>query len=268
MKRTSLMAAMIWGAMLVTPGISHALFEDDQARKAILAERARIDRLSTDFSARLDELTARLDRLESTARGQLSLQGQIETLRQEVAKLRGMLEEQTNELATTQRQVRDQRNDVDTRMRRFEPVAVEIDGRSQSVDPAERRNFEAALAAFGAKDFRAAQTAFQVFLLNHPGSPYAPSALYWMGSSQFALKDYKGAAETLGNVATRHPDSPRAAEAMLNLAYTQIELNDRRAARRTLEQLLEKYPESPVAATARDRLQTLPATPAAAGSGR
>ena len=174
-----------------------------------------------------------------------------------------MLEEQTNELATTQRALRDKGEEFESRMQRFEPVAVEIDSRSHRVDPAERRSFEAALAAFGAKDFRVAQTAFQVFLLNHPSSPYVPSALYWMGSSQFALKDYKGAAETLNAVAQRHADNPRAPEAMLNLAYTQIELNDRRAARRTLETLIEKYPETQAATTARDRMQTLPAAPAA-----
>ncbi|MBU6188291.1 MAG: tol-pal system protein YbgF, partial [Betaproteobacteria bacterium] len=257
MKSAGLVAAVVFAATLLLPGTSQAIFEDDQARKAILAERARIDKLTADFGARLSDLTTRLERLEATARGQLALQSQIQTLQQEIAKLRGMLEEQTNELSTTQRALRDKSDEFETRMRRFEPVAVEIDGRSQRVDPAERRSFEAALAAFGAKDFRAAQTAFQVFLLNHPTSPYVPSALYWLGSSQFALKDYKGAADTLNTVAQRHADSPRAPEAMLNLAYTQIELNDRRAARRTLETLIEKYPEAQVAATARERMQTL-----------
>ena len=264
MKSAGLIAAVVCAATLLLPGTSQAIFEDDQARKAILAERARIDKLTADFGARLSDLTARLERLEATARGQLALQTQIQTLQQEIAKLRGVLEEQTNELSNTQRALRDKGDEFETRMRRFEPVAVEIDGRSQRVDPAERRSFEAALAAFGAKDFRAAQTAFQVFLLNHPTSPYVPSALYWLGSSQFALKDYKGAADTLNAVAQRHADSPRAPEAMLNLAYTQIELNDRRAARRTLETLIEKYPEAQVAATARERMQTLPAAPAPA----
>ena len=263
MKRISLMAAAISAVVLFAPGTSRAIFEDDQARKAILTERARIDKLTADFGARLSDLTTRLERLEATARGQLALQSQIQAMQQEIAKLRGMLEEQTNELTTTQRALRDKGEEFESRMRRFEPVAVEIDGRSQRVDPAERRSFEAALAAFGAKDFRAAQTAFQIFLLNHPTSPYGPSALYWMGSSQFALKDYKGAAETLNAVAQRHADNPRAPEAMLNLAYTQIELNDRRAARRTLETLIEKYPETQAATTARDRMQTLPAAPAA-----
>ena len=264
MKSASLIAAALCAAALLVPGTSQAIFEDDQARKAILAERARIDKLTADVGGRLSDLTTRLERLEATARGQLALQSQIQTLQQEIAKLRGVLEEQTNELSNTQRALRDKSDEFETRMRRFEPVAVEIDGRSQRVDPAERRSFEAALAAFGAKDFRAAQTAFQVFLLNHPSSPYAPSALYWLGSSQFALKDYKGAADTLNAVAQRHADSPRAPEAMLNLAFTQIELNDRRAARRTLETLIEKYPETQVAATARERMQTLPAAPAAA----
>lgn len=263
MKRAGLTSALFAGALCLIPTASHAIFEDDQARKAILAERARIDRMTADYGARLDQMMARLDRLESSSRGQLTLQGQIEAMREEIAKLRGALEEQTNELANTQRQLRDQRGDFDSRLRQFEPVAVEIDGKSQNVDPAERRRFEAALALFGAKDFRAAQSSFQNFVMNSPGSPYTASALYWLGSTQFALKDYKAAAETLNAVAQRHADSPRAPDAMLNLAFTQIELNDRRAARRTLEQLIEKYPETSAAANARDRLQTLPAAAAA-----
>lgn len=262
MKRVGLISAFFAGALTLVPTASHALFEDDQARKAILTERARIDRLTADYGARLDQILARLERLESSARGQLSIQSQIEAMREEIAKLRGALEEQTNELTTTQRQLRDQKSDFDVRLRSFEPVAVEIDGKSQNVDPAERRRFEAALALFGAKDFRAAQASFQNFLINSPTSPYTASALYWLGSSQFALKDYKSAAETLNSVAQRHAESPRAPEALLNLAFTQIELNDRRAARRTLEQLIEKYPETSAAANAKDRLQTLPAAPA------
>lgn len=268
MKRAGVWSALLVGVTLLTPTASHAIFEDDQARKAILTERARIDRITADYGARLDQMMTRLDRLESSARGQLTLQSQIEAMREEIAKLRGALEEQTNELAKAQIQLRDQKSEFEGRLRQFEPVAVEIDGKSQNVDPGERRRFEAALALFGAKDFRAAQTSFQGFLINNPGSPYTASALYWLGSTQFALKDYKAAADTLNNVAQRHAESARAPDAMLNLAFTQIELNDRRAARRTLESLIEKYPESSAAANARDRLQTLPApaAPAAAGS--
>lgn len=263
MTRASIFASVLAGAVLLAPGTSQALFEDDQARKAILAERVRIDQLGRDLRGQIEAMLSRLDRLEASARGQLTLQGQIESMRQEIARLRGTLEEQTNELTNTQRQQRDQHSDFDTRLRKFEPVAVEIDGRSQSVEPAERRSFEAALAAFGSKDFRMAQLSLQSFLVQYPGSPYSATATYWLGSSQFALKDYKAAADTLLMLIGRYPDNPRVPEALLNLAYTQIELNDRRSARRTLEQLVERYPEASVTATARDRLATLPAQPPA-----
>ena len=168
MKSAGLIAAVVCAATLLLPGTSQAIFEDDQARKAILAERARIDKLTADFGARLSDLTARLERLEATARGQLALQSQIQTLQQEIAKLRGMLEEQTNELSTTQRALRDKGDEFETRMRRFEPVAVEIDGRSQRVDPAERRSFEAALLPLVPKIFVPRKQPFRCFCSTTP----------------------------------------------------------------------------------------------------
>ena len=87
MKSASLIAAVVCAAALLAPGTSRAIFEDDQARKAILAERARIDKLTADLGARLTDLTTRLERLEATARGQLALQTQIQTMQQEMDRM-------------------------------------------------------------------------------------------------------------------------------------------------------------------------------------
>ena len=243
--------------LAAAPG-AHALFSDDEARKAILDVRGRVQVLQQQTNERLDELSRRLERLEQTSRGQLELQSQLDTMRQEIARLRGQLEVQTHELATMQRQLRDQMATVDTRIKRFEPVSTQIDGRTVTVDQSEQRAFDAALALFRAGDFRGALTAFQLFRSQYPESPYMPGVLFWIGSSQFALKDYKSAIASHQALISQYPDNPRAADALLNVGYAQAESGDRRAARATLESVSSRYPDSQAAALAKERLASLP----------
>lgn len=247
-------------------GSQAALFSDDEARRAILDLRGRVQVMQEETTARLDELTrqvgelsVRVERADQSARGQLELQSQLESMRQEIARLRGQLEVQAHELSTTQRQLRDQLATVDTRIRKFEPVATQIDGRSVTVDQTEKRAFDAALELFRAGDFRGALAAFQGFRSQYPDSPYLPGVLFWIGSSQFALKDYKSAIASHQALLARYPDNPRAADSLLNVGYAQAESGDRRAARATLESVVTQYPDSQAAQLARERLASLPA---------
>lgn len=238
---------------------------DDEARRAIIDLRGRIDLMSRELGAQMKEYADRLDALEAATRGQLALRSELDAMRQELARLRGSLEEQTNELANTQKMLRDQSAEFSERLRPIEPVAVQIDGKSVTVSPSERRRFEAAVTAFRERDFKLAQATLQSFRTQYPDSPYMANALFWLGSTQFELKDFKASIESQQTLLTRFPASERAPDAMLSLAYAQIESGDRRSARRTLEQLIEKFPEAPAAKSARDRLVTLPAAAAPAG---
>lgn len=240
---------------------AHALFSDDEARKAILDLRGRFQQHQDETTQRLAKIEAQLAdalaRLEQASRGQLDNQAQFEQMRQEIAKLRGQVEVQANELAVAQRQLRDQLATVDNRIKRFEPVNVEIDGRNATVDQTEKRAFESALALFRGGDFKSALTAFRQFQGQHPDSAYAPAVHFWVGSSQFALKDYKGAIASHQELVTKFPENSRVPDALLNIGYAQAESGDRAAARRTLQSLVDKYPQSPAAQLARDRLAAL-----------
>ncbi|HMS79286.1 MAG TPA: tol-pal system protein YbgF [Burkholderiaceae bacterium] len=237
---------------------AHAqLFSDDEARRAILDVRSRVDQLQRDLLKRIEDLSARIERLEQTTRGQFDLQNQIQAMRQEIAGLRGQLEVQTNELSKTQRSQRDLAADLDGRIKRFEPVAVNVDGRQVNVDPAERRAYDGALAIFRGGDFRGAQSAFQQFSAAYPQSPYGPNVQYWLGSSQYAQKDNKGAIATLQAFAQKYPDHPRAADAWLTVANAQNESGDRKAAAETFKLVVDRYDGSGAAQTARERLAAL-----------
>jgi predicted nucleic acid-binding Zn-ribbon protein len=76
----------------------------------------------------------------------VELNGQIETLRGDVARLRGEQEQLVREVADQQRRQKDAAQALDERFRRIEPMKVTLDGQEFMAEPEEKRQFEAALA--------------------------------------------------------------------------------------------------------------------------
>jgi tol-pal system protein YbgF len=224
---------------------SHAqLFADDDARKAILELRQRLNAVQTDLTSRLD----------TAQRNQLEMANQNESLRQEIARLRGQVETLTNEVTTLQKRNRDLYADLDARLKKFEPSTLTVDGRSATVERAEQAAYDGALAQFRGGDFRGSIGAFQQFIARYPASAYVPAAQYFIGSAYFALKDYKASIAANQTVVDRYKDSPRAPEALLSIADSQLQMADKRAANRTLTRVIQEYPASDAAALARERL--------------
>jgi tol-pal system protein YbgF len=242
-------------------GAQAALFEDDEARRAILELRQRVEAQRLQAEQRSTQQAEELRRAnEDNAvlrRSLLSLQQQIEALGGELARLRGQDEQLVRELSELQRRQRDVAQGVEERLRKFEPVKVSVDGREFAVDPAEQREFEAALAVFRKGEFPGAQAAFTEFLRRFPQSGYRPAALFWLGNAQYANRDYRGAITNFRALISVAPDHPRAPEAVLSIANCQIELKDNPGARRTLDDLVKAYPQSEAALAARDRLARL-----------
>jgi len=254
--------AAIVAAAALLPGLfataSAQLFSDDEARRAILDVRGRMEVQSRKLES-LDQRTAEIaTRLEQTARGQLELQGQIDLLKEEIAKLRGRIEEQGHALTQTQQRQRELYTDVDTRLKPLEPMKIELDGKMVAVAPEEKQAYEAALTQFRAGEFAASIVSFQQFRTRWPESAYTPHVLYWIGSAQFALKDYKATIAAQQALLSRFPDHPRAPDAMLAVGVAQSDSGDKRAARATFETLLSKYKDSQAAQIAKERLAALP----------
>ena len=247
---------------------SAGLFDDEEARKAILDLRQRVEAVRQELDQKISEQRraqeAGAQDAAQARRSLLELQNQIEVQRADLAKLRGENEQLTRMLAETQRQMADvqrQQKDasqgVDDRLRRFEPAKVSVDGREFTAEPGERRDFEAALAIFRKGEFAAAQTSFVDFLKRNPQSGYAPSALFWLGNAQYATRDYKEAVTNFRSLLAQAPDHLRAPEAVLSIANCQLELKDTRGARKTLDDLVKAYPQSEAAVAAKDRLARL-----------
>jgi len=250
------LAAVALCATLLPSGHA-ALFEDDEARRAILEMRQRVDGLQGSQQRTAEEVRRLGEENSQLRRSLLDLQTQIETLRVEQAKLRGQNEQLLRDAADLQRRQKDMVQGVDERLRQFEPVKVTLDGQEFQADPAEKRDFEAALAVFRSGKFPDASTAFAAFVRQYPRSGFVPSARFWLGNAQYATRVYKEAINNFKLMLSEAPSHARAPEAALSIANCQIELKDTRAARKTLEDLVRAYPQSEAAGAAKERLSRL-----------
>jgi len=242
-------------AALLSPVLGHAaLFEDDEARRAILEMRQKVEAQRLAGDKQDADLRAENEQLR---RGLLDLQNQIETLRGELAGMRGQNEQIGRGVAELQQRQKDMAQGVEDRLRRMEPTKVTVDGREFVAGPDEQRDFDAALAIFRKGDFPGAQAAFTDFGRKYPQSGYRGSSLFWLGNAQYANRDFRGAMGTFRSLLAVAPDHARAPEAVLSVANCQIELKDNAGARKTLDDLVKAYPQSEAAGAARERLARL-----------
>jgi tol-pal system protein YbgF len=231
-----------------------ALFEDDEARRAVLDLRQKVDASQQRMT---EDLRRANDDNAQLRRSLLDLSNQIEALRNEMANLRGQNEQLAKGVADVQRSQKDMTQGVDERLRKFEPGKVALDGKEFVAEPAEKQEFEAALATLRKGDFSAAQTSFVNFMKRYPQSGYQSSSLFWLGNAQYALRNYRDAVTNFRSLVAAEPGHARAPEALLSMANCQVELKDVKSARKTLDDLVKTYPQSEAASVAKERLAKL-----------
>jgi len=241
--QASLLALMF----LFSGGARAALFEDDEARRAILDLRQKLEATIKTQA----EDNAQLRRLL------VDLQGQLDNMQAELNKSRGGQEQLARDVSEMQLRQRDAQTGLEERLRKFEPATVKLDGLEFKVDQAEKRDYDASMDVFRKGDFVAAQTSLQRFVQRYPQTGYMPSALFWLGNASYAVKDYKGSLAQFRQMLTLSPAHARAPEAMLAISNVQLELKDTKAARKTLEDLVKAFPQSDAAQAAKDRLTKL-----------
>lgn len=235
----SIRAVALAAAMLVSVSAQAGLFEDDEARRAILDLRERVERQGQE--------------IQNFQRSLLEQQNQFEALRAETARLRGEKEELTQEL----RRQQELSQGVDDRLKKFEPTKVKVDGVEFVADPAETKAYEDALAIFRKGEFGAASTAFNDFIKRNPKSGYVLPSLFWLGNAQYANRSYANAISNFNTLLSKAPSHMRAADSMLSVGNCQLELKDIKAARKTFNDLVKAYPHTEAATAASERLAKL-----------
>ncbi len=294
--RLALQGALV-AACLGQGATQAGLFDDEEARKAILDLRQRIEagRQASDLGLQRllekqiemgEQLRQGADENAVLRRSLINLQNQIDALHSESSRVIGDGEQIARALAEVQRGQKDQaqrlldliqrqqdqvrgqqdldlrlqelQRGMDARVRQFEPSKVTVDGQELTVEPAEKRAYEAAMASFRSSEFVAAQSGFDALIARYPKSGYVPSALFWLGNAQYATREYKEAIRNFNMLLALAPEHPRASEALLAIANCQIELKDLRGARKSLEELAKAYPRSEATMAGKERLARLP----------
>jgi tol-pal system protein YbgF len=230
--------ALAIGVFLSTGALA-ALFEDTDARRAILELRERLDRQG--------------EEIQNFQRSLIEQQNQFEALRAETARLRGEKEELTQAL----RRQQELSQGVDDRLKKFEPTTVKVDGVEFVADPAETKAYEDALSVFRQGEFAAAATVFNDFIKRYPRSGYVVPSLFWLGNSQYANRAYGSAIGNFNSLLSKAPNHLRAPDSLLSVANCQLELKDTKSARKTLAEVVKNYPHTEAAVAATERLAKL-----------
>ena len=251
--------ALVLGAAF---GAAHAgLFDDEEARKAIVDLRNRVTAVEDAGKLRATELatanTQLVEQITALRRSLLDLNNQLEAMRGELAKLRGNDEQVMRELAEMQKRQKDQSQALDDRVRKMEPVKVAIEGREAVVEQEEKRAYDEAIAAIRAGDFDKSVVLLSNFQRRHVGSAYTDSTRFWLGNALYGKRDYKEAINAFRAFVSGAPEHPRAPEALLALANSQAEMKDAKGARKTIEELVKVYPQSEAAQAGKERLASI-----------
>ena len=122
------------------------IFDDDEARKAILDLRQQFVTMTADQNAlKASQQAANEDNTRIRA-GMLELQNQIDRLKTDIALLRGeneQLKRMVAELQLASSDIQKRQTALvqttEQRLSKFEPVKVQLDGREFVVDPNEKR---------------------------------------------------------------------------------------------------------------------------------
>lgn len=270
--RPQIRSVAVASFLLMSLAAHAGIFDDDEARKAILDLRQQITGLNATVNTSLSAAQQRnTEEIAQLRKSMFELQNQIDKQKGEISQLRGDNEVLARNLAEMQIRQKDmlqvseqklqaveQRSQaVEQKLTKLDPLKVVLDGREFMADPAEKRDFDLAFALFRAGDFVKSQKALFDFIQRYPGSGYSPSALYWLGNAQYSNRDYKEAIINFRSMISKNPDHMRAPEAMLSIANCQLEMKDPKSAKKTLEDLMKAYPKSEAVFAGVERLRTL-----------
>jgi len=247
----SVLSALVVTLCAIQPHFAQAgLFEDEDARKAILDMRQQIDEQKI-TQQRTDSA------IEKIKHSMLDEASTLEGLRAEIATLRGEKDSLTKDISDTQRKLKDLMQTIEARFSALEPVKITVDGVEVLVEQRERREFESALEKFKSGDFVSSTVAFNDFIHHYPLSGYRITSLFWLGNAQYATREYKDAMANFKMLISLDPKHLRAPEALLSISNCQLDLKDTKAAKKTLDELTKTYPDSEAAQAAKERLAKL-----------
>ncbi len=203
---------------------AHALFGDDEARKAILELR---------------------EQLQTQKEVQMQMYERLENLTQEVQTLRGELDDLNNSYKQPQ----------DAALPAAEPdPAAKAAQEAQDRDIEARQALDAALKNVNKQSYDKAISSLTSFAQKYKGSKLVPEALYWLGSCYYAKGNFTRAIEIENRVVSNYSSHGKVPDALLILGMAQLDAKKTDAGKATLNRLVKQYPKSEAAKIAKSQL--------------
>ncbi len=217
------------------------LFSDDQARERITVLRTQLDETA--------------QRLDASMQNQVEFANQVEAIRADIAKLRGQIDVLTYDLDATQKRQKDFYVDLDNRLRKIETPLQADAAAAKTAESEAVRDYESALAALKASNYKDAAAGFDAFIKKAPDSPQQASAHFFAGYCYGYLKQPAKAAEMYRLLAERWPDDEHVPDALLARAEQLDAAGNHKEAVKTLTLLADKYPATDAARQAKTKLK-------------
>ena len=250
LKKSGVFCAALWLLCAAAGGTQAGMFDDDEARRQIAAERKRLDSLATDVKSQQQAFDTRFAKLEEALKNQavLDLFTQLEALKAELNKLRGQVEVLNNNIENSAKRQRDMYTDLDSRLTRIEQqggAPAPTPAAAPAVTPAAAAVTPAAAAPAPAVAAAAvAPVASSAAPASIPGDPAAEARTYDGAQSQRRLGNYQGAIVAFQNFLAQYPKSNLAPRAQYWIGDSYFNLRDFRLAIAAQQTLIKTYPES------------------------
>jgi tol-pal system protein YbgF len=189
----------------------------------------------------------------------ISLQQQVNQLRQSMADFQGLLEIQGNQLQRLQMQVKLMQQDTGSVGASTNASApnknTSMPDTSSSADG--QSMYQTAYQAIANKQYSQAEQSMNAYLAKYPNGKNAAKAHYWLGELYAIAGDQKQAVSQLNTVVSNYPDSSKAPDAMLKLGMIAYGSNQYAQAKAWFSQINAKYANSSAARVASQQLLQL-----------
>jgi tol-pal system protein YbgF len=102
--------------------------------------------------------------------------------------------------------------------------------------------------------YELAVSGFQRFIKDFPGTSLTPNAHYWLGECYYAQKDYPKAIPAFEHLISEYPGNEKMSAALYKLGLAAAEVGDSGKAKKSLKRVIEEFPASDEAKLAKTRL--------------
>jgi tol-pal system protein YbgF len=123
--------------------------------------------------------------------------------------------------------------------------------------PPEEKAYREAYLLVRRGSFKEATPLLEEFIKNHPKSPHASDAVYWLGESLYGQGRYDEAVLQFDRVIKEYKGSKKELSALLKQGEAFAKMGDAKSARIIFQQLIDEHPHAAQARIAKAKLKAL-----------